>query len=103
MDMPIYESISASSKSHTCVAYLTPKPGLLKVTDEPIMPIFDLRSLNTSDRASTPNDAGTFDPDDDDLQSLGSYAQIRPIPKMDKKVEQPKLQHEFEIKTLCRN
>jgi hypothetical protein len=42
-------------------------------------------------------------PDEDDMSSLGSYTSTKPVPKKDKKnkkVEELKLQHEYEIKSL---
>ena len=61
------------------------------------------RSSDSSDPPSTPEQHRKIrrpSPYNDDLNSLGSYTRTKPIPKKDKKVEELKLQHEYEIKSL---
>ena len=67
------------------------------------MTFFDLPSLDSSDRASTPKQRRRVrlpNPDDENLHSLDSYTKTKHIPKKDKKVEELKLQYECEIKNL---
>jgi len=70
-----------------------PSPGFLEKTFEPIMTFFDLRSSNSSEKASTLEQRRHVrrpHPDNDDLRSLGSYTRPKPIPKNDKIVEELK-------------
>ena len=79
-----------------------PPTGLLNVP-EPVMTFYDARSSDSSDPPSTPEQRTRLKrpkPDDDDLRSRGSYTKPKPIPKKDKLVEELKLQHQFEIKSL---
>ena len=67
------------------------------------MTFYDARSSDSSDPPLTPEQrvrVRQSNPDDDDLRSLGSYTRPKPIPKKDKLVEELKLQHQFEIKSL---
>ena len=80
-----------------------PPPGSLEKPVEPIMTFFDLRSSDSSEQASTPEQRRHVRRphlDDDDLWSLGSYTRSKPIPQKDKLVEEMKLHYEFEIKAL---
>ena len=61
------------------------------------------RSSDSSDPSSTPEQRRKIrrpTPDEDDISSLGSYTRTKPIPKKDKKVEELKLKHDYEIKSL---
>ena len=64
------------------------------------MTFFDLRSSDSSEEASKPEQRRHVHSDDDVVWSSGSYIRPQPIPKKDKLVEEMKLQHEFEIKAL---
>jgi hypothetical protein len=67
------------------------------------MTFYDARSSDSSDPPSTPEQRTRIKrpkPDDDDLRSLGSYTKTKPIPKKDKVIEELRLQHQFEIKSL---
>ena len=67
------------------------------------MTFYDVRSFDSSDRASTSEQHRKIrrpNTDNDDLSGLGSYTRTKPIPKKVKKVEDLKLQHEYEIKSL---
>ena len=64
------------------------------------MTFYDVRS---SDPPSTPEQRRKIrrpTPDEDDISSLGSYSRTKPIPKKDKKVEELKLKHKYEINSL---
>jgi len=68
------------------------------------MTFYDVGSSNSSDPPSTPEQRRKIrrpTPDEDDVSSLGSYTRTKPIPKKDKKVEELKLQHKYEINSLC--
>ena len=72
-----------------------PPPGLLEKTVEPTVTFFDLRSSDSSEKASTQKQRRHVrrpHPDDDDLWSLRSYT--RPNKEM-------KLQLELKIKVFC--
>ena len=67
------------------------------------MTFYDARSSDSSDPPLTPEQRVRVrrpNPDDDDLRSLGSYTRPKPIPKEDKLVEEMKLHHQFEVKSL---
>jgi hypothetical protein len=79
-----------------------PPEGLLN-NPEPVFQMYDARSSDSSDPPSTPEQRTRLKrpkPDDDDLISLGSYNKPKPISKKDKAVEELRLQHQFEIKSL---
>ena len=62
-----------------------PPPSLLGKTFEHTMTFFDLRSSDSSERVSTPEQRRHVrrpHPDDDDLRSLGSYTSTKRIPKL---------------------
>ena len=67
------------------------------------MTFYDARSSDSSDSPSTPEQRTRIKrtkSDDDGLCSLGSYTEPKPITKKDKVVEELRLQHQFEIKSL---
>jgi len=67
------------------------------------MTFYDARSSDSSDPPLTPEQRVRVrrpNPDDDDLRSLCSYTRPKPIPNKDKLVEEMKLHHQFEIKSL---
>ena len=64
------------------------------------MTFFDLRSSDSSEEASKPEQRRHVHSDDDVVWSSGSYIRPQPIPKKDKLVEEMKLQYEFEFKAL---
>jgi hypothetical protein len=80
-----------------------PPQGLLN-NPEPVLQFYDARSSDSSDPPSTPEQRTRLKrpkPDDDDLRSLGSYNKpTKPISKKDRKIEELRLQHQFEIKSL---
>ena len=67
------------------------------------MIFYDVRSSDSSDPPSTPEQRWKIrrpTPDEDEISSLGSYTRTKPIPKKDRKVEELKLKHDYEIKSL---
>jgi len=67
----------------------------------PNMTFCDVRSSDSSDPPSTPEQRRKIrrPTPEEDISSLG-YTRTKPIPKKDKKVEELKLKHNYEIKSL---
>ena len=81
-------------------------PTRVRKNYSPNMTFYDVRTSDSSDSFDPPSTTEQSrkirrpSPDEDDISSLGSYTITKPIPKMDKTVDELILQHEYEIKSL---